>query len=59
MIKLNEEHVIASCLAVSYDRDVLGISAYFQLTLLVSHASSKTAQGVTMHPQQQYIDGLA
>ena len=29
MVKLNEEHVIAVCLAVSYDRDALGIGAYF------------------------------
>ena len=33
MVKLIEEHVIAACPVVSYDRDALGIGAYF-------HASS-------------------
>ena len=29
MVKLNKEHVIVACPAVSYDRDALGIGAYF------------------------------
>ena len=59
MMKLNEEHVIASCPVVSYDRDVLEISAYFHAHSAGLSRKFKVYLGVTMHPQQLYIDGLA